>query len=96
LLLYIPPPPLASILKHKVYYQVSHKKLGKSGPWNETERINDNSSVSNDVPNASDVENFGDYYKKNPYFDVYDPRNCETLDNKSKDILSQKKNQRIF
>ena len=48
------------------------------------------------MPNASDVENFGDYYKKNPYFDVYDPRNCETLDNKSKDILSQKKNQRIF
>lgn len=36
---------------------------------------------------ASNIGNFGDDYEEEiPYFDIYDPKNWENLNNKSKDI----------
>jgi len=38
------------------------QKLGNFGSWNE--KIDDNSSVTNDVSNAPNIESFGDDYEK--------------------------------
>jgi hypothetical protein len=47
--------------------------------------------VPNNVPNVSNIENFGhDYEQEISHFDVYDSRNLENLNNKSKDILVEK------
>jgi hypothetical protein len=55
--------PLASVFSLKFHYQVSHKKkLGISD--HENEKIDDNSSVTDDVSNASNIENLGDDYEK--------------------------------
>ena len=43
---------------------------------NENEEIDHNSSVFNDVPNVSNIENLGDDYEnKILHFDIYDLRN---------------------
>jgi len=58
---------------------------------NENEEIDHNSSVLNDVPNVSNIENLGDGYEnKIPHFDIYDPRNWENLHNNSNYIIVKK------
>jgi hypothetical protein len=38
--------------------------------------IDDNTTISNDVPNATNIDNLGDdYEQKSLHFDIYDPRN---------------------
>ncbi|KAK2432249.1 zinc finger MYM-type protein [Trifolium repens] len=57
----------------------------------ENVEVDDNSIVPNDVPNVTNVDNIGgDYEQESSHFDIYDPRNWENLDNKSKDILVEK------
>jgi len=45
--------------------------------------------VANRLPKAPNIKNIGDdYYEQEiPHFDIYNPKNWENLDNKSKDIL---------